>query len=152
MYVCDYLLRTDQDNESTGTQTTILRISLSSLKYSPDFNQRIRRRLANTFSKTRGMYGRIPSKKHEASIRPRTNALSNVHGRIPAHNHGASIRIVVDEYPLRNMGQVIVLWTNTLSGMWGKYSSADEYHRTYSTNGFPDYSSNLFVFVRGLQN
>ena len=34
-------------------------------------------------------------------------------GQIPSQKHGATIR-TVDEYPLKKMGQVIVLWTNTL--------------------------------------
>ena len=57
-----------------------------------------------------------------------------VHGRIPAHRHGASIR-TVDEYPVRNVGQVFV------RGRIAPIRRLD----------FPSYSSNLYVFVRGVQ-
>ena len=70
-----------------------------------------------------------------------------------------------DDHPLKIMGQVFVLWTNTLSKSWGKYSCCGRIpcqdggasirpwtNSTYSTNVFPKYSSNLFVFVRGVQS
>ena len=109
---------------------------------------------------------RKPSQNHEATIRPRTNTLSKasgeyssvdedeyhiknmrqvfVHGWIPTHNHGASIRTVAEcplisycgRIPCQERGAGIRPWMNS----------------TFSTNGFPECSSNLFVFVRGVKS
>ena len=54
-----------------------------------------------------------------------------VHGRIPSQSHGASIH-TVDEYTLKIMEQVVVLWAKTLSRRRGKYSSVDEYHLLFN--------------------
>ena len=95
------------------------------------------------------VHGRIPSQKHEASIRPKTRGKYSsentrqvlVHGWVPAQNHGASIRATYRErIPSKNMGQVfILLWTKTLSGTWGNYSSEEEQHL------FDEWISGVFV-------
>ena len=83
------------------------------------------------------------------------NALSKIWGKYSS----------MDEYLLKIMGHVSVVLTNTLSKRWGRYSYGRRLpcrergasirswtNRTYSTNGFPEYSSSLLVFVRGVQN
>ena len=69
---------------------------------------------------------------------PKNMGQDSYWGRIPSPKGGASIR-TVDEYPVRNT--------------WGKGQEFDRGRKTpvYSTNGFPEYSSNQFVFVQGVQ-
>ena len=86
-----------------------------------------------------------------------------VHGRIPSQKHGPSFRPWTNTFS-KIMGRVFVLWTNTLSKRWCRYSCCGRIpcqergasirpwtNSTCSTNGFPVYSSNLFVFVRGVK-
>ena len=61
---------------------------------------------SNTWGKHSSV-GRIPSQKHEACIRPRTNTLSKTWGEYSS----------TDEYPLKSMGSIRPL-TNTPSKSW----------------------------------
>ena len=107
---------------------------------------------------------RIPSQKHGASIRPRTNTFSKTWANIRPWTNTSS-----------KTWANIRPWTNSISKTWGEYSSMDEYiienmgrifvrgrivsrkrganirpwtNATCSTDGFREYSSKLFVFVR----
>ena len=114
--------------------------------------------------------GRIPSPNHEAIIRPLDECPPQNVGQVrpvdeyPPQNVGQESICLMVEYPLHNMGQVFVPWTKILCNTWGKYSYYERIpsathgartcpwrNSTNSTNGSGSYSSNLFVFVRGLQ-
>ena len=127
----------------------------------------------NSLSKTWGEY---------SNICPWTNTFSNTWGEYSSvdeyflENMGEYPS--VDEYFLENMGEYSSVDEYFLENM-GEYSSVDEkylenvgrifVHRlifsrkhganirgwtnaTYSTDGFREYSSKLFVFVRGVQS
>ena len=94
--------------------------------------------------------------EHGASIRPWTNTLSRTWGECSS----------MHEKPSRNMGQVFVHWTDTLSKNHGASirTTVDEYPvrnvgqvfvrgRIVATRRiqFSEYSSKLFVFVWGVQ-
>ena len=151
MYVYDYLLRTDkrmsQPVHKTTTHASLLSKVFAWLQpmYSSATDE-------NPLKTTRQLFvhGRIPSQKHQASIRPWTNTISKTWGKYSSmdeyltHNHGASIRTVAEcplisycgRIPCQERGAGIRPWMNS----------------TFSTNGFPECSSNLFVFVRGVKS
>ena len=102
MHVYDYLLRTDKENESTGTKTTM---------YTSFFSK--------VFAWLQPTYSSATDE----------NPLKNISGRIPSETCMDEYLLIImgqvfvlwTKTLSRNMEQVFVLWTKTLSGTWGKY-------------------------------